>query len=239
MDHDLRRVRVSLTAPGPPPPNAHGASGRDPLRRPGGRTRRRAPAEGCSTTLDDMLDRHWAARTWAPRPTPRSPADNATSATNARRRGHPLTTPRTRNCRHADQRTDLADCTASEFAPHAAAGRRHQSRRCRPINTRHIEQLNPALGAYCLVAPDRSLDAAPAGALDNERSVRRNSTACRCRSKDHRPHGRPTLRNSRTVDRQYLGRRRAGHARLREPAPVLLGKTATPVRLQGREPIRR
>lgn len=128
------------------------------------------------------------------------------------------------------QPTDLADCTASELL------RLYRSRQASPVEAvravhDRIERLNPALGAYCLVAPDRSLDAARA-------SEARWMNGAPCGELDGLPvsikdliltAGWPTLRGSRTSDpAQPWDVDAPATARLREAGAVLLGKTATP-----------
>ena len=133
--------------------------------------------------------------------------------------------------------TNLADCTATELLALYRSGQASPVEATRAVLDR-IERLNPTLNAFCLIAGDEALASAQAseqrwmsarsgaagasalGALDGIPTSIKDLILTR---------GWPTLRGSRTVDRDQAWDTDAPvTARLREAGAVLLGKTATP-----------
>ena len=126
--------------------------------------------------------------------------------------------------------TDLADCTAAELAHLFRNGEASPVDAARAVLAR-IERLNPALNAFCLLAPDEALAAArasesrwragiPRSPLDGVPTSIKDLILTR---------GWPTLRGSRTTDpNQSWDIDAPATARLREAGTVLLGKTCTP-----------
>jgi len=127
-------------------------------------------------------------------------------------------------------KTDLADCTATELVALYRAGRASPLEATRAALER-IERLNPALRAYSYVAADGALASArasearwlrgePCGALDGVPASIKDLILTR---------GMPTLRGSRTVDASQAWDIDApAAARLKEAGAVILGKTTTP-----------
>jgi aspartyl-tRNA(Asn)/glutamyl-tRNA(Gln) amidotransferase subunit A len=129
-----------------------------------------------------------------------------------------------------DPKTDLADCSATTLL------RLYRSKQASPVEAARavlarIERVNPVLNAYCHLAPESALDAArasearwqrgaPAGELDGVPVSIKDLILAK---------GWPTLRGSRTVDREQPWDTDAPVvARLREAGAVFLGKTTTP-----------
>lgn len=130
-------------------------------------------------------------------------------------------------------RTDLADCSASELLA------LYRSRQASPVMATQavlarIERLNPTLRAFTHVAADEAMASArlsearwrkgergePIGALDGVPTSVKDLILTR---------GWPTLRGSHTVDAdQPWDSDAPAVARLREAGAVLIGKTATP-----------
>ncbi len=126
--------------------------------------------------------------------------------------------------------TDLTACSAVELL------QLYRERKASPVEATHavlarIDALNPRLNAFCLVARDEALAAAkaseerwvrgaPLGALDGVPVSIKDLILTK---------GWPTLRGSRTIDRNQAWNEDApASARLREAGAVLLGKTTTP-----------
>jgi aspartyl-tRNA(Asn)/glutamyl-tRNA(Gln) amidotransferase subunit A len=126
--------------------------------------------------------------------------------------------------------TDLADCSAIELLD------LYRNRQASPVEATRavlarIDRLNPALNAFCHLAPDEALlsarasearwhSAHPCGVLDGVPASIKDLILTR---------GWPTLRGSRTVDpKQAWDEDAPATARLREAGAVLLGKTTTP-----------
>lgn len=125
---------------------------------------------------------------------------------------------------------DPTQLTATELLDHYRAGTLSPAEVTRAVLER-IERLNPALGAFCVVAGDDALAAARA-------SEARWRAGSPCGRLDGVPvsikdliltKGWPTRRGSRTVDPDQPWEVDApATARLREAGAVLVGKTATP-----------
>jgi len=126
--------------------------------------------------------------------------------------------------------THLADCTATELLRLYRSGQASPVEATRAVLQR-IDQLNPALNAYCYVAHDAAVQMAqasearwqqgqPCGALDGVPVSIKDLILTR---------GMPTRRGSRTIDAdQPWDVDAPASARLREAGAVLLGKTCTP-----------
>lgn len=126
--------------------------------------------------------------------------------------------------------TDLADCTATELATLYHGGEASPVDAARAVLAR-IEQLNPSLNAFCLIAAEEALvsarasesrwhGGAPRSPLDGVPASIKDLILTR---------GWPTLRGSRTVDAdQPWDIDAPATARLREAGAVLVGKTCTP-----------
>ena len=128
------------------------------------------------------------------------------------------------------QATDLADCTAAELLA------LYRTRGASPVEATRavlarIERVDPVLNAFCFLAADEALRSAqesevrwsrgePAGTLDGVPVSIKDLILAK---------GWPTLRGSRTVDREQAWDVDApASARLREAGAVILGKTTTP-----------
>lgn len=132
------------------------------------------------------------------------------------------------------QRTDLADCTATELLRYYASGQASPVEATRAVLAR-VDALNPELKAFCLVAHETALQ----GARDSEtRWQKFRDGGAPCGELDGVPvsikdliltRGMPTLRGSHTVDVNQPWEVDAPvTARLREAGAVFLGKTNTP-----------
>ena len=130
--------------------------------------------------------------------------------------------------------TDLADCTATELLHLYRAGQASPVDATRAVLAR-IDQLNPRLNAFCLVAHESALQSA----WESEarwQAFRQGGAACG--ELDGVPvsikdliltRGMPTLRGSHAVDADQPWEVDAPvTARLREAGAVILGKTSTP-----------
>ena len=130
--------------------------------------------------------------------------------------------------------THLADCTASDLLQLYRTGQASPIEAAQAVHER-ITRLNPRLNAFCLVDEGASMQAARAS---ESRWQRLRTSGEPCGALEGVPvsikdliltRGWPTLRGSRTVDRQQAWDVDApAVARLREAGAVLLGKTATP-----------
>ena len=128
------------------------------------------------------------------------------------------------------QPTDLADHTATGLLALYRSGQASPTEATKAVLDR-IERRNPALNAFCHLAPDDALAAAersterwrrgePRGPLDGVPASIKDLILVK---------GWPTLRGSRTVDpNQAWDIDAPAAARLREAGAVLLGKTTTP-----------
>ncbi len=126
--------------------------------------------------------------------------------------------------------TDLAILTATELLALYRSGQASPTEAAKAVLAR-IDRLNPALNAFCHLAPEQTLASAadsterwrlgvPKGPLDGVPVSIKDLILTK---------GWPTLRGSRTVDpNQPWGTDAPAAARLREAGAVLLGKTATP-----------
>ncbi|MDH5205617.1 MAG: amidase [Hylemonella sp.] len=126
--------------------------------------------------------------------------------------------------------TDLTALSACELLALYRSGQASPVEATRAVLAR-IEQFNPSLNAYCLIAGDEALAMArqsearwqrgqPCGALDGVPVSIKDLILTK---------GWPTLRGSRTVDaKQAWDVDAPATARLREAGAVLLGKTCTP-----------
>ena len=133
--------------------------------------------------------------------------------------------------------TDLADCTATELLALYRAGSASPVEATQAVH-RRIARLNPLLNAFCLVAEAESLASARASEARWQAARSGGFDVTQLGELDGVPvsikdlilaRGWPTLRGSRTVDRNqpWLDDAPAS-ARLREAGAVLLGKTCTP-----------
>ena len=131
-------------------------------------------------------------------------------------------------------RTKLADCTATQLLALYRSGQTSPVEATRAVLAR-IDQLNPKLNAFCLVAHESAMQ----NARDSEaRWQRLRQSGEPCGALEGVPvsikdliltKGWPTLRGSRTVDpAQAWDVDAPATARLREAGAVLLGKTNTP-----------
>ncbi|MGZ5266279.1 MAG: amidase [Caldimonas sp.] len=126
--------------------------------------------------------------------------------------------------------TDLADCSATQLLA------LYRTRDASPVEATQavlarIERVDPVLNAFCFLAPEEAMRAArasearwwrgePEGELDGVPASIKDLILAK---------GWPTLRGSRTIDREQSWDVDApASARLREAGAVLLGKTATP-----------
>jgi len=126
--------------------------------------------------------------------------------------------------------TQLTDCTATELLALYRAGAASPVEATQAVLQR-IDLLNPQLNAFCLVDGEAALASArasearwqagaPTGALDGVPTSIKDLILT---------HGWPTLRGSRTVDRNQAWDQDAPSvARLRECGAVFLGSTTTP-----------
>ena len=126
--------------------------------------------------------------------------------------------------------TDLADCSATTLLRLYRSGQASPVEATKAVLAR-IDRCNPVLNAFCHLAPEDALAAArasearwqnkaPCGALDGVPASIKDLILAK---------GWPTLRGSRTVDRQQVWDVDAPvSARLREAGAVILGKTTTP-----------
>lgn len=132
------------------------------------------------------------------------------------------------------ERTDLADCTATELLQLYRSGGASPVDATRAVLAR-IDALNPQLKAFCLVAQESALQSA----MDSEaRWQQFRQGGAPCGELDGVPvsikdliltRGMPTLRGSHTVDvKQPWDVDAPVTARLREAGAVILGKTSTP-----------
>ena len=132
------------------------------------------------------------------------------------------------------ERTDLADCTATELLQLYRSGGASPVDAPRAVLAR-IDALNPQLKAFCLVAQESALQSA----MDSEaRWQQFRQGGAPCGELDGVPvsikdliltRGMPTLRGSHTVDvKQPWDVDAPVTARLREAGAVILGKTSTP-----------